>query len=378
VQGTSDQGTVTVPAIPEEQAESIPGAWIQPRGVPTARGFWGPDIAAPFDTLWRIDTGMEFFAAPAMSGGVLYFGGNDGRFRAVEASTGRELWSHSTACGLNGEAAADSSRVYFGGQDGYVYALDAADGGVEWTAGLGYHLFSGVGILADSLIVTGNSEGEVAALRSSDGSVAWHDPVGGIVSGPVIVDTIIVFTTEDGIVGAWGPSGSRLWVRDFQGLASPPSSSGDAVYAGFSDGMVRRLDTADGSVEWETDLAIQPVRTVLSRPVVAGSRILVGTCDSRLVCLSAEDGGIVWEAGFENWVQVPPSVGDSTVYVSCDDQRFHVLDLGTGAPIDSIEMGGYAGTAPLIVNGVIYLGTASGEFMAFRGTPRNSAEDAAR
>jgi outer membrane protein assembly factor BamB len=368
-----DHLAVTVPPIPDAQAELLSGEWTQPRKSPGGAGFWGPDIEAPFDTLWRIHTGLEFFSAPAMLGETLYFGGNDGRFRAVNSASGAEIWGYPTACGLSGEAAVDSLRVYFGGQDGYLYALDRHTGELDWSAGLGFSLFCGVGLLGDSLVVTGNSEGSLAALDIQDGTVVWHDAPGGTILGPAILDTLAVFTSEGGLVAAYTASGERAWARDFAGASSAPSISDGSVFAGFSDGTVRRLSIADGSASWETDVSPGPGRCSISRPVVLGDRVLAGTCDNRLVCLDARTGALMWDALFENWMQVPPAVGDSTVYASCDDQRLHVLDLADGSEILAMELGGYAGSAPLVVNGVIYLGTASGDFFAFRGTPRESA-----
>jgi outer membrane protein assembly factor BamB len=367
---SSDLGTVTVPQIPPEQMVQLSAVWSQPRNSPEGSGFWGPDVSAPFDTLWRIHTGLEFFAAPALLRDVLYFGGNDGRFRAVNASTGTEIWGYATACGLSGEAAVDSERVYFGGQDGYLYALDRRTGALDWSAGLGYSVFSGVGLLGDSLVLAGNSEGSIAALDAEDGTVVWHDAPGGIILGPAIAETLAVFTSENGIVAAYSTSGERLWSRDFQGVASPPSISGGAVFAGFSDGFLRRLSLADGSAVWETDIGPGAGRCSISRPVIRHGRVLAGTCDNRIVCLDASDGTEVWTARLENWLQVPPSVGDSTIYASCDDQRLHVIDLDDGTEILALELGGYSGSAPLVANGVVFLGTAEGDFFAFRGTPR--------
>jgi outer membrane protein assembly factor BamB len=322
----------------------------------------------PLDTLWRMHTGMEFFAAPAVCGGVLYSGGNDGLFRAVDAADGTVRWSHATACGISSEAAVTDSAVFFGGQDGYVYALSRAGGRVLWTAGLGYHVFASCAVMADTVLVTGNSDGKVAALDTRTGGVLWHGTPGGVVLGPAVADTIAVFSTEDGVVSAWTVSGRELWHRDFPAQASAPAIGGPGVLAGFADGTVRCLSLSDGSALWETDLTPSPGRVVVSRPACAGGRLVVGTCDSRVVCLSSTDGSVEWETVLENWIQVPPAVGDSVVYVSCDDRRLHLLDLDTGSIISSREMGGYSGTAPLLINGVLYLGTASGDLLALRGS----------
>lgn len=376
---TPGTSSVTVAPLPEEMRAEVPSSWGQPRARSSGEGVWGPDVAAPFDTIWRISTSMEFFAAPAILEGRLYFGGNDGVFRAVDAASGEVIWSHATACGLSGEAAAEPGAVYFGGQDGYLYALDADDGHRLWSAGLGFHVFSGAGLLGDSLVVAGNSCGAVAALSRDDGAVIWHDQPGGLILGPAIADTVAVFTSEDGTVCAYGVSGSRLWLRDFPGLASPPSAAGGSVFAAFSDGTIRRLDILDGTPLWEVDLVPGQARCAMSRPVLSGDRMVLGTCDGRVVCLSAEDGSELWQTTLENWVQIPPAVGDSTVYAACDDKRLHILSLEDGSSIDTLELGGYAGSAPLLVNGTLFAGTARGEFFAFRGTPRgeagNSPED---
>lgn len=368
-------GSVTVPAIPDSVRDSVPVVWGQPRNDPAGSGVWGPDICAPMDTLWRIRTGMEFFAAPALCGGTIFFGGNDGVFRAVDAADGSPVWSYTTSCGLNGEPALSPGTVFFCGQDGYVYALERASGNLLWKAGLGYHIFASAGILCDTILVTGNSDGSIAALAAATGDVLWHSSPGGVVLGPALADTLAVFTTEDGIVCAYGAGGTETWRRDFPAQASAPSISGASVFVGFADGVIRRMDLTTGTVTWETDLVEPTSRTVISRPVLAGGRVFAGTCDSRVVCLSEADGRLLWETELGNWVQVPPAVGDSALYVCSDDKLLHVLDPFTGEILASVEMGGYAGTAPLVANGVVYFGTASGDFFAFRGTLRGEVAD---
>ena len=361
-------GAVTVEAIPDSVRDEIPDTWSQPRNDPSGTGVWGPDIGSPMDTLWRIHTGMEFFAAPALCGGTLYFGGNDGIFMAVSADNGTRLWTFGTSCGLNGEAAVSDSTVFFCGQDGYVYSLDRATGSLRWKTGLGYHIFASAGLLCDTILVTGNSEGSIAALSAGSGDLLWSASPGGVILGPALADTIAVFTSEDGIACAYGAHGDELWRRDFSAQASAPSIGGSSVYVGFADGVVRKIDLSSGTVEWETDLVQQSVRTVVSRPVPSAGRVFAGTCDSRVICLSETDGSLQWSTPVGNWVQFPPAVGASSVYVCSDDQRFHILDRQTGAIRSSLEMGGYSGTAPIVANGTVYFGTASGDFFAFRGT----------
>jgi len=347
-----------------------PESWVQARSDASGNAAWGEAVQGPFTELWTLESsgGREFFSSPAVLDGVLYLGCNDGRMRAVDADDGRVLWSFQTACGICGEPAVDSAAVYFGGQDGTVYALDRATGARLWSSGLGYHIFCDAAILCDTLILSGNSMGKICALDASDGEPVWSAELGGLVLGPVVLDSSCVFATENGKIAAYSASGERLWLRTFEGQASPPASDGAGVYAGFSDGTVRRLLSATGETAWESDIVRGTSRCVLSRPVLLDTLLLVGTCDGTLACLGTGGGTTLWEQSFDNWLQLPPVVAGRRVYLACDDQRFHVLDLATGEKIDSLEMGGYAGTAPVLADGIVYLGTARGLLLALRGT----------
>ncbi len=350
--------------------EEIPEFWLQARALSTGNAGWGPDIVAPFDELWSIrsNAGREFFSSPALVDGVLYFGCNDGNLRAVDAAQGSVKWTFATVCGICGEPAVDSTTVYFGGQDGVIYALDRFSGTKRWSAGLGYHVFCNTAVLSDTLIVTGNSMGKVCALNARTGEPVWDDEIGGIVLGPVIVDSIAVFSTENGNIVAFDTAGERLWARDYSSQASPPSADAAGVFAGFSNGVVRKFSLHDGHVIWETNIVSSSQRCVLARPVITGDAVLCGTNDGQLVSLAASDGTVLWRQNFDNWIQLPPAVGQKMVYVACDDQRMHILDLDTGAKLDSLEMDGYSGTAPLLVSGILYFGNTSGDFIALRGT----------
>ena len=368
----ADSSDIDTMIVIEEQVylEEMPEFWLQARALSTGNAGWGQDILSPFEKLWfiRSNAGREFFSAPALVDGVLYFGCNDGNLRAVDAQSGSVKWSFATVCGISGEPSVDSTTVYFGGQDGVIYALDRFSGSIRWSAGLGYHVFCNTAVLSDTLIVTGNSMGKICALDARTGEPVWDDEIGGIVLGPVTVDSIVVFSTESGDIAAYDHHGERLWARDYSSQASPPSADAAGVYAGFSNGAVRKFSLRDGHVLWETDIVSSTSRCVLARPVIVGDVVLVGTNDGQLVSLAASDGAVLWRQSFDNWIQLPPAAGQDMIYVACDDQRMHILDLSTGEKLDSLEMDGYSGTAPLLAGGILYFGNTSGDFVALRGT----------
>lgn len=376
--------TTTMQTVPEDTSsvdtlalqsfrgisESKPVYWLQGRAGSQGDAGWGPDVEAPFELLWQLDSrgGREFFSSPALVEGVLYLGCNDGYMRAVNASDGTVRWSYATSCGICGEPAVDSSMVFIGCQDGYVYALDRNSGRKEWSSGLGYHVFCDVAVMCDSLVLAGNSMGKVCALDRNSGRPVWDAELGGIVLGPAVVDTLAVFTTESGATAVLDHRGEILWSRETVAQPSAPSADSSAVFVGYSGGMVRKYDLRTGDLIWETDVVSSSGRCLLARPVVTGSMVLAGTNAGTLVCLGRERGEVLWEQRFDNWLQLPPVVGEGMIYLSCDDQRIHILDLQTGAKLDSLEMDGYSGTAPVLFEGVLYYGNTSGEFRALEGS----------
>jgi outer membrane protein assembly factor BamB len=83
--------------------------------------------------LWTHLTQMQIeYSSPAVVDGVVYFGSNDNRVRAVNASTGHEIWSFLTGNSVESSCTVVNGVVYFGSHDHNVYALDSATGTKIW------------------------------------------------------------------------------------------------------------------------------------------------------------------------------------------------------------------------------------------------------
>jgi polyvinyl alcohol dehydrogenase (cytochrome) len=90
-----------------------------------------------------------FVEGPAVVNGVVYIGGNNGTFYAINESNGQVEWSYTvgpvlrTTCGNRGfgdaptvepDPVTGAETVYVGAPNGYLYALDAATGAVDWAS----------------------------------------------------------------------------------------------------------------------------------------------------------------------------------------------------------------------------------------------------
>ncbi len=184
-------------------ADKHPGEWLT-AGRDFGKGHYSPLAQINTKTVdrlgfaWDYDTqtnrGLE--ATPIVVDGVMYASGSTGKAYALDAKTGKELWSFDPHADLrvNREACCDEvnrgvavwqGRVYVASFDGILYALDAATGKVLWQADtitdkkIGYSV-SGAPEVAGHVVVIGNSgaeydaRGYVSAYDLDTGKLAWR------------------------------------------------------------------------------------------------------------------------------------------------------------------------------------------------------------
>jgi outer membrane protein assembly factor BamB len=146
----------TLPSISTKEvttpATSISSAW--PTYLENVQRTAGAASAAlnvtnarqlPSKPTWSFTTGGVVAASPALVGGELYEGSWDGNEYALNASTGKLLWSTflgvDPSCGQNrgvtSSATVLNGVVYVGGGDGSWYALSATTGSVLWQVYVG-------------------------------------------------------------------------------------------------------------------------------------------------------------------------------------------------------------------------------------------------
>ena len=94
-------------------------------------GVAGESVEPPLEVLWKYKTGAGY-SSPAVSGGMVYVGSNDGYVYALDASSGSLKWKYKTGDSVASSPAVSGGVVYVGSHDGYVYALDASSGNLKW------------------------------------------------------------------------------------------------------------------------------------------------------------------------------------------------------------------------------------------------------
>lgn len=147
---------------------------------------------------WQYATGTTrgLEASPLVIDGVMYTSGNWGKVHALDARTGKGLWTYDprvpgewarrACCDIvNRGVAAWRGRIYVASLDGYLVALDAASGEEVWRQDTlidrsRYQTITGAPQIAGDKVVIGNSgaelgvRGYITAYDVASGELAWR------------------------------------------------------------------------------------------------------------------------------------------------------------------------------------------------------------
>jgi outer membrane protein assembly factor BamB len=158
--------------------------------------------------IWRSGTSGRsfgragnFYGTPAVKFGRVYAGNTDGRVYSFAASSGKLAWSHSTGGFVYaGAAVADvpgmKPAVFIGSYSGKFMALDARSGKPIWTKG-GFGKISGsASVIGDVVWFSSLSKRRTWALGARSGKTLWS--LGRGAFNPAISDGIRVYITGYG------------------------------------------------------------------------------------------------------------------------------------------------------------------------------------
>lgn len=105
-----------------------------------------------------------------------------------------------------------------------------------------------------------------------------------------------------------------------------PALVGDAVYATSREGVVARLDAANGRRRWRTSADM----SVSSGVGADADTVAVANEDGEVVALEAANGKLRWRARVSSEVLAPPEIGAGLVLVRSVDNRIFAFNVSDG------------------------------------------------
>lgn len=260
----------------------------------------------------------------------------------------KRLWNTDVGVGFDEQyvrlvPAAEGDRLFVADRRGRVVALDAQSGKQIWSVKTGAAVSAGPGV-GEQLVLVGSSDAEVLALSAADGTQVWKAAVSSeVLSVPQIdLDKVIVQTADGNVAALDAADGRQLWIYDrsvpvltLRGTSTPAVQHG-VVIAGFANGKLVALSADKGFVVWDTSVAIPQGRSELERivdidgdPVIVGTAVYVTTFQGRVAVLDIQTGNMGWKRDMSSHAGL--GVDFSQVYVTDDNSHVWALSRSSGA-----------------------------------------------
>jgi eukaryotic-like serine/threonine-protein kinase len=158
--------------------------------------------------LFTMSSGSYTAASPAIVGSRAFYGTFENEVLAVDLDARKFLWRYrhpERNFPFYASAAVADGRVFVGGRDKMVHALDAATGKSIWTFTTRARVDSSPAV-AGRIVFVGSNDGRLYALDAGSGKSVWEFDAGGPLSAsPAIAGGRLVIGSQDGTVFCLGP-----------------------------------------------------------------------------------------------------------------------------------------------------------------------------
>ena len=241
-------------------------------------------------------------------------------------------------------AATDDGVIYAGSPSGRVYAVDAVSGRSLWTTVVANDgkttvfppRFNGGVVAAGYTEFVAPNLGGVVLLAADTGRILWKRPFPvprdrslsvNWAGGPVLVDDLVIASSGDGVIHAYDvASGNERWsippvtvppgtlidpTRDFRGI----TVAGRILVSGSLTGEVVGYDLDSRQEQWRYSAG--RLGSVIFRIEAMGDVVYVPFAGGTLVALRGTDGAELWRVG--DWtasILWPPVLWHDLVIVS--------------------------------------------------------------
>ena len=332
---------------------------------------------------------------PTVVDGVLYADSTDGKLAAIDATSGKTLWSKSSRthgwfgwgdkkrkdARYAGGPEVSGDLLVVGTLDGHVYAVSPKDGSPRWESELDTQVLAAP-VIAGDLVVVRGGDGRVYALDAATGKRRWVYDQGNVPllsirgNGALLVaNGVVFFGSDDGLLVALRlDTGAKLWDErlasgegrtDIERLDDADGGillDGNMLYAAAYHGNLVAIDGPSGRPQWT-----HPFSTYTSL-ALQGNSIFGVDENSQVWAFDKSAGADMWKsASLEYRWLTAPAVQGNYVVVGDMEGYVHWLQTGDGALAARERLSKKAIRAqPLVVGDMVYVEDVKGHIGAYR------------
>jgi outer membrane protein assembly factor BamB len=298
----------------------------------------------PLKKCWEIAVENAARSMATTANGSVYFADGEGRVRALNAGTGKVLWSTElggTVTAMTVVSQAGLAVVTATGASGSGAAtlrLLNSDSGlvrysVDFPSGSDVHLLA-----SGNRVIGVVSTGAIAAFDARTGAPVWRaDLAAKLTAAPSISDETLVVSTQDRkiLVISTGTGKVVAAIPAARIVTSIAIRENGMIVTGDERGLVTNYRDSAGTVWWKFKSGAK-VGTISE----TDEGILVGSFDNFLYMLSKYTGDVKWKRRLDGRiVSAPAAFNDHLIAASSTEENAHVLEIDSGKPVDQLAFG---------------------------------------
>jgi outer membrane protein assembly factor BamB len=291
-------------------------------------------LRPPFRHVWlfRAKTLVEF--PPAIAYGNLYVPIERGIALALDAKTGKTVWSRRYHACLASSPTVWRHIVYYSMMNPCAEPHDSAPG-------------------------------LVVALDAKTGRERWRRTIGASESSPIVVDgTLYVGSRDDKVYALDARTGRLYWTYTASGeVKGAVAYAARRVFFGDYAGYVYAVNAATGKLVWRSGAENTFVRgrgSIYANPAIAYGRVFIGGTDGVVYAFGAGTGQLLWARTTGGYVYGSAAIWNGLVFVGSYDHTFYALDGATGEVRWSFKANGPISGSATIMDGIVYFSTLRG------------------
>lgn len=200
---------------------------------------------------------LQVVAAPAADNQRVYLATADS-IRALDATSGRELWSTAIATAVTAPLTLDSEWLLAAVEPGEILALRRSDGTITWRRPVGARTLFPAASSGDGALYLSLSDNRVVALELATGELLWEQRLPGVISEPAAARDRVFVGSTDNVLYAFQRNGTLAWKWRNGGDVIGVAVDNDAVYIASLDNIIRAVNRGNGNQRWRRSTVTRP------------------------------------------------------------------------------------------------------------------------